>query len=192
MTDEELHALHAAGVRGVRFDHVRRLVDALAVRCPDEDCRAYRSVRLAHRHLFRSGQELLVRCTTSSRRCRRPVVVDHIGRPDVTKPSRRRRDRAASCNCLRRHPDFWSKFGCRERLSRSRPPGFYDVVPFARRIVETFADRVLWGTDWPHPNLKNHMPDDGWLVDYIPRVAVTPALQQKLLVDNPVRLYWNN
>ena len=63
-------------------------------------------------------------------------------------------------------------------------------MPFARRIVETFPDRVLWGTDWPHPNLKNHMPDDGWLVDYLPRVAVTPALQQKLLVDNPVRLYW--
>ena len=60
----------------------------------------------------------------------------------------------------------------------------------AKRIVETFPDRVLWGTDWPHPNMKSHMPDDGKLVDFIPRIATTPALQQALLVDNPMRLYW--
>jgi len=64
------------------------------------------------------------------------------------------------------------------------------VVPFARRIVETFPDRVLWGTDWPHPNLKDHMPDDGLLVDFIPQIATTSELQHKLLVDNPMRLYW--
>jgi predicted TIM-barrel fold metal-dependent hydrolase len=57
-------------------------------------------------------------------------------------------------------------------------------------MVETFPDRVLWGTDWPHPNLKDHMPDDGLLVDFIPHIAVTPELQRKLLVDNPMRLYW--
>jgi 2-pyrone-4,6-dicarboxylate lactonase len=50
---------------------------------------------------------------------------------------------------------------------------------------------VLWGTDWPHPNLKDHMPDDGLLVDFIPRIAPTPELQRKLLVDNPMRLYWS-
>ena len=63
----------------------------------------------------------------------------------------------------------------------------FDVV---RRMVETFPDRVLWGTDWPHPNLKKHMPDDGLLVDFIPRIATTPELQRKLLVENPMRLYW--
>jgi len=49
---------------------------------------------------------------------------------------------------------------------------------------------VLWGTDWPHPNMKTHMPDDGKLVDFVPRIAPTPELQRKLLVDNPMRLYW--
>ena len=68
---------------------------------------------------------------------------------------------------------------------------YQDVVPFAKHLVETFPDRVLWGTDWPHPNLKDHMPDDGLLVDYIPQIASTAALQQKLLVDNPTRLYWS-
>jgi 2-pyrone-4,6-dicarboxylate lactonase len=64
------------------------------------------------------------------------------------------------------------------------------VLPFARHIVETFPDRVLWGTDWPHPNLKNHMPDDGLLLDFIPHIAATSELQRKLLVDSPMRLYW--
>jgi len=57
-------------------------------------------------------------------------------------------------------------------------------------LVEQFPDRVLWGTDWPHPNMKSHVPDDGHLVDVIPKIATTEALQQKLLVDNPMKLYW--
>ena len=63
-------------------------------------------------------------------------------------------------------------------------------MPFARRVIEEFPDAVLWGTDWPHPNLTDHMPDDGLLVDYLPQIAVTPAQQQQLLVTNPMRLYW--
>jgi 2-pyrone-4,6-dicarboxylate lactonase len=91
---------------------------------------------------------------------------------------------------LREHPTFWSKVTCPERLSSSGPSAYEDVVPFARRVVETFPDRVLWGTDWPHPNLKSHMPDDGALVDFVPKIATTPELQRKLLVDNPMRLCW--
>ena len=77
-----------------------------------------------------------------------------------------------------------------DRLTVSGPPDYDDVAPFARRVVETFPDRVIWGTDWPHPNLRSHMPNDGKLVDYIPRIAVTEELQLKLLVNNPMRLYW--
>jgi 2-pyrone-4,6-dicarboxylate lactonase len=67
---------------------------------------------------------------------------------------------------------------------------YKDVVPFAKKLVDTFPDRVIWGTDWPHPNLKDHMPDDGLLVDFIPFIATTPAQQKALLVDNPRKLYW--
>ena len=84
-----------------------------------------------------------------------------------------------------------------ERLSVTGPKAlngeqaaYQDVVPFARRVVQEFPDRVLWGTDWPHPNLKDHMPDDGLLVDFIPHIAPTAELQQKLLVTNPMKLYW--
>jgi 2-pyrone-4,6-dicarboxylate lactonase len=91
---------------------------------------------------------------------------------------------------MRECPNFWSKVSCPERLSRVGPPSYADVIPFARKVVESFSDRVLWGTDWPHPNMKSHMPDDGQLVDFIPQIARTVELQHKLLVANPLRLYW--
>ena len=65
------------------------------------------------------------------------------------------------------------------------------MVPFARTIVERFPDRVIWGTDWPHPNMPKEAPDDGVLVDMIPKIAPTAELQKKLLVDNPMKLYWS-
>ncbi|MNE08852.1 2-pyrone-4,6-dicarbaxylate hydrolase [compost metagenome] len=88
------------------------------------------------------------------------------------------------------HENIISKVTCPERLSKSGGPAYEDVVPFARMLVEQFPDRVLWGTDWPHPNMISHMPDDGHLVDFIPQIAPTENLQQKLLVDNPMRIYW--
>ena len=63
-------------------------------------------------------------------------------------------------------------------------------MPFAKAIVERFPDRVIWGTDWPHPNMPKEAPDDGVIVDMIPKIAPTAELQRKLLVDNPMKLYW--
>src|SRR5207237_2813995 len=118
------------------------------------------------------------------------------GRADVTKPVDGP-EFERFIKLLREHRNIWSKVSCPERLSVSGPPAldgeqnaYRDVVPFARRIVETFPDRVLWGTDWPHPNLKNHMPDDGLLVVFIPHIATTSELQHKLLVDKPTGLDW--
>ncbi|TAG34183.1 MAG: 2-pyrone-4,6-dicarboxylate hydrolase, partial [Polaromonas sp.] len=125
------------------------------------------------------------------------VVVDHMGRPDVTK-SVNGPEFELFVKMMREHSNIWSKVSCPERLSVSGPKAlngeqhaYQDVVPFARRLTETFPDRVLWGTDWPHPNLKDHMPDDGLLVDFIAQIATTAELQQKLLVDNPTHLYWS-
>jgi 2-pyrone-4,6-dicarboxylate lactonase len=81
---------------------------------------------------------------------------------------------------------------CAERLSISGLPTYGDVAPFGRRLVEMFPDRVLWGPDWPHPNMKSHMPDDGHLVDFIPKIAPTDVHRKKLLADSPMRLYWAN
>ena len=194
VTDDALRALHDAGGRGVRFNFVRRLVDLTP---PDEPREiAARAQPLGwHVVVYFEAQDLpeLWEMLTALPTV---VVVDHMGRPDVSQPI----DGPGFelfLGLMREHPNVWSKVSCPERLSLAGPPAlngerapYRDVVPFARRVVESFPDRVLWGTDWPHPNLKDHMPDDGLLVDLIPQLATTPGLQQKLLVENPRWLYW--
>ena len=81
----------------------------------------------------------------------------------------------------------WVKITGLERASAAGPP-FHDSVPFAKSLIDNAPDRVIWGTDWPHPNVKI-MPNDGDLVDLVPLYAPEPAIQKKLLVDNPVRLF---
>jgi len=189
VSDEELNALHEAGVRGVRFNFVKRLVDALPF---DELSSIAERIKNFGWHIviYFEAQELpeLYDFFTSLPTL---VVVDHMGRPDVSKPVDGP-EFELFVKLMREHSNFWSKVSCPERLSLQGPPAYSDVIPFARRIVETFPDRVLWGTDWPHPNMKSHMPDDGHLVDVIPRIAVTAELQNKLLVENPMRLYWES
>lgn len=186
--DAELHALDAAGVRGVRFNFVKRLVDTTP-----RDILLTIAQRIApfgwHVVIYFEAQELPELYDFFSS-LPTTVVVDHMGRPDVTQPVDGP-EFELFVKLMREHPNFWSKVSCPERLSKDGPPHYGDVVPFARRIVETFPDRVLWGTDWPHPNMKSHMPDDGKLVDFIPTIAPTRELQQRLLVDNPMRLYWS-
>lgn len=187
VTDEELQALHAAGVRGVRFNFVKRLVDALPFDSLKSIAERVKDLGW-HIVIYFESQELpeLYDFFTS---LPTTVVVDHMGRPDVSKDVDG--PEFALFLKLMENENFWSKVSCPERLSLDGPNGNYlDVVPFARKVVEQFPDRVLWGTDWPHPNMKNHMPDDGQLVEMIPLIAPTDALQQKLLVDNPMRLYW--
>ncbi|MEZ2306887.1 amidohydrolase family protein [Paraburkholderia sp. RCC_158] len=194
VSDQELDALHAAGIRGVRFNFVKRLVDFT----PREEL-----IEVAHRvaklnwHVVVYFEAVdLPELWDFFSGLPTTVVIDHMGRPDVTQPVDGR-DFELLVKFMREHANVWSKVSCPERLSITGKPAlngeqgaYQDVVPFARRLVETFPDRVLWGTDWPHPNLKNHMPDDGLLVDFIPSIATTPELQRKLLVDNPMRLYW--
>jgi 2-pyrone-4,6-dicarboxylate lactonase len=187
VSDAELQALHEAGVRGVRFNFVRRLVDVT----PPEVLReiAARIQPLGwHVVVYFESQELPA-LEPFFAQLPMIVVVDHMGRPDVRQPVDGP-EFERFMRFMRDHDNIWSKVSGAERLSTSGPPDYSDFVPVARRVVETFPDRVLWGTDWPHPNLKTHMPDDGDLVDLLPKIAPTADLQQRLLVDNPRRLYW--
>jgi 2-pyrone-4,6-dicarboxylate lactonase len=195
VSDAELQDMHAAGVRGTRFNFVKRLADFTPREVLLEI--ANRIAPLGwHVVVYFEAQDLpeLYDFFTA---LPTTVVVDHMGRPDVSKPVDGP-EFELFVKMMREHDNIWSKVSCPERLSLSGPPAlngeqnaYRDVVPFARRLVETFPDRVLWGTDWPHPNLKDHMPDDGLLVDFIPHIAPTAELQRKLLVDNPTRLYWS-
>ena len=82
----------------------------------------------------------------------------------------------------------WVKISGAERLTASGPPPYDDVVPFAQALVAAAPDRVLWGTDWPHPNVR-HMPDDGDLVDLLVDLIPDVATRRRVLVTNPETLY---
>jgi 2-pyrone-4,6-dicarboxylate lactonase len=186
VTDDELKAMDRAGVRGVRFNFLRRLVDITP-----RDVLERIAARVAplgwHIVVYFEMPDLpdfedfFASLPTT-------VVVDHMGTPTVARgvddPENLR-----FLRMLEKHRNIWSKVTCPERMSLVGPP-YDDVVPFGRKLVELFPDRVLWGTDWPHPNMKKVAPDDGMLVDYIPKIAPGAAEQQALLVDNPMRLYW--
>ncbi len=186
VSEDELKELDDAGVRAVRFNFVKRLVDAT----PRENY-----LRVAEK-IAPLGWHIVVYFEAPELESLTPfltslpgtIVVDHMGRPDVAKgvddPDFQRFIRLLDDN-----PNIWTKVSCPERLTVQGPP-YDDVVPFQRTLVERFPDRVLWGTDWPHPNMTWIVPDDGELVDLIPRIAPTQRLQQSLLVDNPTRLYW--
>ncbi len=188
ITGDELRELHEAGVRGVRFNFVKRLVDAT----PREVFLgiAEKIAKLGwHIVVYFEAQDL-EGLIPFLKQLPAVVVVDHMGRPDIAKGVDHP-DFQRFVTLMEEMPTLWSKVSCPERLSLQGPPGYDDVVPFARLLVDRFTDRVLWGTDWPHPNMKSHMPDDGLLTDVIPRIATDEAKRQALLVDNPMRLYWS-
>lgn len=194
ISHEELQRLHEAGVRGVRFNFVKRLVDFT----PKEEL-----LEIADK-IAPLGWHIVVYFEAADlpelwdffTHLPTTVVVDHMGRPDVSKPVDGE-EFELFVKLMAEHPNIWSKLSCPERLSLTGPKAlngeqyaYTDVVPFARRLMQQFPDRVLFGTDWPHPNLKDHMPDDGLLVDYLAQIATTPQELQQILVDNPMRLYW--
>jgi 2-pyrone-4,6-dicarboxylate lactonase len=186
ITKEELSDMHEAGVRGVRFNFVKRLVDAtpksvfLEIAAKIQDF-GWSTVVYFEAQDLEDLEPFLQELPGI-------IVIDHMGRPTV-KNGAEHIDFKRFISLMENNPLIWSKVTCPERLTIAGPP-YDDVVPFYHPIVDRFEDRVLWGTDWPHPNMKSHMPDDGALVDYIPRIARTVQQQEKLLVTNPMRLYW--
>ena len=185
-TDSELDELASAGVRGVRFNFLKRLVDAAPLDVLRDIAgkvarRGWHIVVYFESHDLAALESFLLQLPA-------PLVIDHMGRPNVSEGIQGPQFQRLMAFVASR-PDIWVKVSGAERLTETGPP-YDDVVPFARALVEQFPDRVLWGTDWPHPNMISHMPDDGALVDLIPRFAQTSAHQKALLVDNPMRLYW--
>lgn len=184
MTDRELQALADAGVDGCRFTFLARLGGR-----PDLAAFDRLVERIAplgwHVDLYLDAkdlQELAPRLQTLPL----PYVIDHMGLIDASAGLEQPVFRALVSHAV--HDDkCWIKITGPERISKTGPP-FHDAVPFARTLVEAVPDRVLWGTDWPHPNVP-YMPNDGDLMDLVPLFAPTADLQHRLLVANPSRLY---
>jgi 2-pyrone-4,6-dicarboxylate lactonase len=185
ISEDELHALHEGGMRGIRFNFLKRLVD---------DAPKDKFLEVAGR--LPAGWHVVIYFEADILEGLRrfidaipvPVVVDHMGRPDVTQGPDGP-DMRAFRRLLNSRSDIHFKPTCPDRLDPTGDPwnAFAEAV---RPLVEDYPDRCIWGTDWPHPNQQTILPDDGHIVDMIPRIAPTPELQNKLLVANPERLYW--
>ncbi|KPF81436.1 2-pyrone-4,6-dicarboxylate hydrolase [alpha proteobacterium AAP38] len=183
--DAELERLHEGGIRGVRFNFLKRLVDDAP---KDKFLEVARRIQHLGWHVVVYFEaDILEEMRPFLDAIPTPIVIDHMGRPDVTQGPDGP-DMRAFRRLLDSRPDIWTKVTCPDRLSTA--PGWDDFAGAVTPLVADYQDRVLWGTDWPHPNMEKSIPDDGLITDMIPRIAPTAALQEKLLVTNPMRLYW--
>jgi 2-pyrone-4,6-dicarboxylate lactonase len=184
VTDEEFERLHAGGIRGIRFNFVQHLGGT-----PDLDVFRELVERIEplgwHVVLHFDAKDLL-EFEDMLRKLPVPFIIDHMGRVP-TRDGLEQEPFKILLNVARME-NCWVKICGAERISSAGPP-FTDAVPFARALLDVQSDRILWGTDWPHPNIKKYMPNDGDLVDLIPLMMPEPALQKKVLVENPDRLY---
>jgi 2-pyrone-4,6-dicarboxylate lactonase len=167
VSDADLRRLDTAGFRGVRFNFMGHLGHAAPI---TELCYPHRLLALASQWLASPV----------------PVVIDHIGRIDASAGLA---DPAfQGLLRLMRHSHIWIKVSGMDRISQAGPP-YADAQPFSRLLVAEFGDRVVWGNDWPHPNHAGPVPDEQQLVDLVAEIAPDDSARQRLLVDNPQRLY---
>ena len=187
ISEAELQALHEGGMRGIRFNFLKRLVDNAP---KDKFLEVSRRLPAGWHVVIYFEADILEDLRPFIDAIPVPLVVDHMGRPDVTQGPDGP-DMRAFRRLLDSRPDINFKPTCPDRLDPTGDPwnAFAEAV---RPLVEDYPDRCIWGTDWPHPNQQAILPDDGHIVDMIPRIAPTAELQKKLLVTNPERLYWND
>jgi len=184
ITDRGLEALHAGGARGARFNFVAHLGGA-----PDLKVVERIIARIAplgwHVELHLDAQDLHT-YRDFLNRLRVPFIIDHMGRVEAKRGTGQ--EPFCLLRELLRNDLAWVKISGADRVSSAGKP-FRDAIPFARALIEAAPDRVLWGTDFPHPNVKV-MPNDGELVVFYAAFCDDVSLRSKILVDNPDRLYW--
>ena len=184
--DDELEALDARGVRGVRLNTDNKGGMPIEIGAIPDLAARIAPLRWHVEFLF-PGKDIIALMPILAA-VRVPISIAHFAYQPATAGVNAPGFRALIE--LMRRGNTWMKISGANRVSATDLPPYDDVKPMAQVLVETAPDRIMWGTDWPHPNMKREAPDDGALVDVIPKVAPTVAQQKALLVDNPMRLYW--
>jgi predicted TIM-barrel fold metal-dependent hydrolase len=184
-SERDFQQLHTQGFRAVRFNFVKHLGGL-----PDmqEFQHVLDRIRPLGWHLDLHFDAVdLVEFDPLFNSLPVPFIIDHMGRVP-TKDGLEQAPFKSLLKLARNNEKCWVKISGSERISSMGPP-FTDAVPFAQALISAAPDRILWGTDWPHPNIAKHMPNDGDLVDLIPLMMPDAAMQRCVLVDNPHRLY---
>ena len=185
ITEAELKAMDEVGVRGVRFNFVKRL----KARQPIETrINILEKIKQLPWHLVVYFEPAdLAEIKDFLMQVPVPVVIDHMGCIPSDKGAQSKEFEELAE--LLRDDRFWIKVSCPERFSKEGAP-YLDMDEVASELIRMIPDRVLWGTDWPHPNMKKEAPDDGILVDRIARICPDEQQQKALLIENRTRLYW--
>jgi len=186
ITDAELQRYHAGGIRAVRFNFVKHLE---SVPEPAIVQRMAERIKSMGWHLVvHIDAQDIVELSPLLLGLPIPFVIDHMARVNAALGL----DQPAFRQLLELMKDdsAWVKVTGPERVSAAGPP-FTDAIPFAQALIKAAPERVLWGTDFPHPNVK-HMPNDGHLVDLLGLMAPDPQTLKTIVVDNPTKLYWAN
>ena len=187
VTDGELERLHTGGIRGIRFNFVKHLggVPDLGV--------FYRLLArvkpLGWHVVLHFDAEDIVNQGELLGRIDVPFIIDHMGRVKAADGLQQTPFQSLLA-LYRNNPLAWIKVCGAERVSSGKRP-FLDAVPFAQALIGEDPGRILWGTDWPHPNLPTDMPNDGELVNLFAKICPDPEDRRRILVDNPTRMYWS-
>ncbi|SFA68780.1 Predicted metal-dependent hydrolase, TIM-barrel fold [Collimonas sp. OK607] len=185
ISDSALADLHVGGIRGIRYNFVKHLggVPDLAV----IDTMVRRIAPLGWHVVLHLDAENLLDHQDLLRKIDVPFIIDHMGRVKAEQGLEQKPFQLL-LQLMRDNPLAWVKICGAERVSAGTRP-FADAIPFAQALIATAPERLLWGTDWPHPNISKDMPNDGELVDLFYAYTEDAAIQQQILVDNPARLY---
>jgi 2-pyrone-4,6-dicarboxylate lactonase len=179
---DELAALHAGGMRGARFSTIEGVGFSQLARIAGETHELGWHVALH----FKEASELLG-VEPVLERIRNPFILDHLAR--ITAAEGVTSEPFAALLRLLDTDRCYVKLASIYRLS-SEPYPHRDMLPMIHAVVARRPDRIIWGSNWPHPvHTHGPMPNDGDLVDLIPLWVPNPADQQRMLVENPARLY---
>jgi 2-pyrone-4,6-dicarboxylate lactonase len=186
-TDSDLDALHAGGIRGVRFNMIAEsggtgnlaLIDSVVDRIKDRGWSL--TIHAKPDGLVQNADWLAAMPV--------PTIIDHYGRISFADGTGQPAFQTV-LNLLRDFEHIWAKISCIERCSAEGPP-YADAPSFAHAMVDIAPERLLWGTDWPHSQRYTigEQCDTGELVDMIPELIPDPVIQQMVLVDNPLKLF---
>ena len=185
VTDAELKKMADGGIRGIRFTLFDpktavtgfEMIEPLAKRANDLDWHVqlhFRGDQIVEK------EELLMRIAA-------PIVFDHMGR--IPQPAGVKHPAFTIICRLIDKGRTWVKLSGVYQDSKVGPPTYADTTELARAYLKFAPERMVWGSDWPHPTEREHKPNDAVLFDLLPEWAPDESLRNKVLVDNPAVLY---
>ena len=184
LSEGDLNRLHEAGIRGARFNFGK------AIRLWPSPAEFHRSLERIqalgwYAKVFVWYDELLD-LEEELRKLRLPVILDHMAGLDFSKGLDQRAFRFALD--LMRRDNWWIMLSNSDRWSATECP-WDDSIAFGRAFYDAAPDRCLWGTDWPHVGYTRSMPDDAELLELLYRFLPDQEARQRVLADNPARIF---